>query len=169
MFDIRGAAVTAALALVTDGRPTRPARRSAGGRSPERARQRPIRPLSIPEHERRCRPARPMRPGCAIGRPGASAMVRRRRLVLGAVAAGLLAALALPWSGTGGHPLATPGPALAGDVVSPHVRYVVEPGDTLWSIAERLDPAGDPRPVVARLAAEVGSDTVVPGERIVLP
>jgi hypothetical protein len=90
-------------------------------------------------------------------------------LVLGTVAAGLLAALALPWSGTGGHPLATPGPALAGDPVVAHAPYVVQPGDSLWSIAQRLDPTGDPRPVVAQLAAEVGSDTVVPGERIVLP
>ena len=84
------------------------------------------------------------------------------------VAAGLLVALALPWSGTGGS-LATPGPALAGDTVAPHTSYVVRPGDTLWSIAARLDPTGDPRPVVAKLEAQVGGDTVVPGERIVLP
>ena len=45
----------------------------------------------------------------------------------------------------------------------PTPTYVVQPGDTLWSIAERLDPTGDPRPVVAQLAAQVGGDTVVPG------
>jgi hypothetical protein len=84
------------------------------------------------------------------------------------VATGLLVALALPWSGTGGS-LATPGPALAGEAVTPHSSYVVQPGDTLWSIAVRLDPTGDPRPTVAKLEAEVGGDGVVPGEQLVLP
>jgi hypothetical protein len=49
------------------------------------------------------------------------------------------------------------------------VTYTVRPGDTLWTIAERVDPSADPRPLVARLAAQTGSDNVVPGERIVLP
>ena len=30
----------------------------------------------------------------------------------------------------------------------PRVTYVVEPGDTLWSIARRVAPGRDPRPVV---------------------
>jgi nucleoid-associated protein YgaU len=47
--------------------------------------------------------------------------------------------------------------------------YTVKAGDTLWSIAERLDPSADPRPVVAELAKATGSDTVFPGERITLP
>jgi hypothetical protein len=93
--------------------------------------------------------------------------VRRRRVVLGTVVAGLLGALALPWGGAGGHTITTSAPA--GAAVAHHAGYVVRPGDTLWSIAERLDPSGDPRPVVAQLAAEVGSDTVVPGEHVVLP
>jgi len=88
--------------------------------------------------------------------------------VLGTAAAALLAALALPWSGTGGRPLATPGPALAGALVD-HAVYVVQPGDTLWSIAVRLDPSGDPRPTVQRLEHQVGGDAVHPGERVVLP
>jgi nucleoid-associated protein YgaU len=46
-----------------------------------------------------------------------------------------------------------PGVAMGGgpDAEGPVVVYVVEPGDTLWGIAHRLDPAGDPRPVVDRL------------------
>jgi hypothetical protein len=91
--------------------------------------------------------------------------VRRRRVLLVAMGR-LLLALALPLSGTGGnsHPI---GSALA-ETGHP-VAYTVQPGDTLWSIAERVDPAGDPRPLVARLASQLGSDTVVPGEHLVLP
>jgi nucleoid-associated protein YgaU len=91
--------------------------------------------------------------------------VRRRRTLL--VLMGLLlGALAIPLGGTGG-PSHAPGSALAG--TGHPVAYVVRPGDTLWTIAERVDPGGDPRPLVARLAAQVGSDTVTPGERLSLP
>jgi Tfp pilus assembly protein FimV len=34
------------------------------------------------------------------------------------------------------------------DRPTPRVTYVVEPGDTLWSIARRVAPGRDPRPVV---------------------
>jgi hypothetical protein len=95
--------------------------------------------------------------------------VRRRRLLLGATAAGILVALALPWGGAGGHPLATPGPVLAGAAVTAGADYVVQPGDTMWSIARRLDPGADPRVIVAQLEAQVGSDSLQAGERIHLP
>jgi hypothetical protein len=94
-----------------------------------------------------------------------SPAVRRRRTLLGLMAL-LLVGLALPLSGTGGHSHTT-GSALA-ETGGP-VGYTARPGDTLWTIAERVDPHVDPRPLVARLAAQTGSDRVVPGERIVLP
>ena len=34
------------------------------------------------------------------------------------------------------------------DRPAPQVTYVVEPGDTLWSIARQVAPGRDPRPVV---------------------
>jgi len=34
------------------------------------------------------------------------------------------------------------------DRPAPRATYVVEPGDTLWSIARRVAPGQDPRPVV---------------------
>ncbi len=98
-------------------------------------------------------------------RRGPSAAVRRRRTLLATMGL-LVVGLALPLSGTGGNSHAT-GSALA-ETGHP-VTYTVRPGDTLWTIAERVDPSADPRPLVARLAAQTGSDNVVPGERIVLP
>jgi hypothetical protein len=52
---------------------------------------------------------------------------------------------------------------------APAAVYVVQPGDTFWEIARRLDPTGDPRPLVARLVAAHGSPVLVPGERLALP
>jgi hypothetical protein len=94
-----------------------------------------------------------------------SPQVRRRRTLL-AVLGLLLIALALPLSGTGGYSHPT-GSALAGNR-GPFV-YTVQPGDSLFSIAERLQPKADPRPLVAKLASQTGSESVTPGERIVLP
>ena len=90
--------------------------------------------------------------------------VRRRRTLL-VVMGVMLGVLALPLSGTGGHshPIGSAQPD-AGPIT-----YVVQPGDSLWSIAQRVDPSGDPRPLMTRLASQIGSDTVVPGERVVLP
>jgi nucleoid-associated protein YgaU len=49
--------------------------------------------------------------------------------------------------------------------------YVVREGDTLWSIAERVAPGTDLRPVVDALAAVNGVDagSIVPGQLLVIP
>ena len=143
---------------------TRPGFPTTGGAAPAR-------PYLGSEPGPRRHHPRPTRGGCAVGGSDARrrAVARRRRVLLGTAATALLVALALPWGGTGGHTLATPGPALVGEVVRPHAPYVVRPGDTLWTIAERLAPGGDPRPVVAQLESQVGGDTVVAGERLTLP
>ena len=91
-----------------------------------------------------------------------SRSVRRRRTVVGAVVVGLFGLLALPAGALGGH-----APAPSTLATTDHgARYVVRPGDTLWSIATRLDPSGDPRVLVSRLSAQLGTDTVVPGEHL---
>jgi len=119
----------------------------------------------------------------SVARARAAVMYRRRRIGF-IVAAGIflygLWTLALgvvsiagaaPTADVGS--LATSLPA----VVSVHVPdaaaaslYVVQPGDTLWSIAEDLDLGGDLRGVVDRVAELNGGRTTLrPGQRLVLP
>ena len=49
--------------------------------------------------------------------------------------------------------------------------YVVRPGDTVWSIAERASGGGDPRSLVDAIAARNGIDagSIVPGQALVIP
>jgi LysM repeat protein len=53
---------------------------------------------------------------------------------------------------------------------SPHAVHVVEPGDTLWGIAEATYD-GDPRQAVHRLqeANDLSDATLVVGQELVLP
>ncbi len=95
-----------------------------------------------------------------------ASIYRRRR----AVAAGLVVALVLAVYAAlglfGGGP--RPAPDRPADLRE-GTTYIVQPGDTLWSIAERLDPDGDPRPVVDRLARARGGAVLHVGERLRLP
>jgi nucleoid-associated protein YgaU len=95
----------------------------------------------------------------------ATRRLRRRRLTVGTFVAATAVALALPVSTLGGRPSA----ASATGELRPGATYVVQSGDTLWDMATRLDPTGDPRVLVAQLEEETGSDAVVPGEHLRLP
>jgi Tfp pilus assembly protein FimV len=44
--------------------------------------------------------------------------------------------------------------------------YVVQPGDTIWSIAHDLDPSGDTRATVDRIVALNGGAALEPGQRL---
>jgi LysM repeat protein len=46
--------------------------------------------------------------------------------------------------------------------------YVVQPGDTYWTIARRLQPTGDVRVLVDRLSGDHGGAPLQPGEQLVL-
>lgn len=113
---------------------------------------------------------RPTAGRAAAVRPPVAAVYRRRRavalLVVVAVAAALILALAGLFSSFG----PAPAPASPADrLVGPGAVYVVQPGDTFWAIARRLQPGGDPRPLVARLVAAHGGAALRTGERLSLP
>jgi hypothetical protein len=106
-------------------------------------------------------------------RPSA-AVYRRRRLVAAAVVV-LIASTA--WLAVVGARTVLAGPpavpaTTAATVEAPPAGagpvHVVQPGDTLWSIAEGLEPSGDVRTVVDELADRAGAGPLQAGQRIPL-
>jgi len=88
------------------------------------------------------------------------AVYRRRRVLAALVGLGLLLTVARAGATLGGASLAAPERL-------PHVQHmVVEPGDTLWSIARRAAPGRDVRPIVDAMARTLGTTKVVVGEQI---
>ena len=77
--------------------------------------------------------------------------------------------LAVPVAALGGRPATPPASPSTAVVVPGSTVYVVQPGDTLWSIALAFDHGGDPRPLAEAIAKETGSAVVAPGERIRIP
>jgi LysM domain len=88
------------------------------------------------------------------------AVYRRRRVLAALVGLGLLLTVARAGATLGGASLAAPERL-------PHVQHiVVQPGDTLWSIASRAAPGHDLRPIVDKMVQSLGTSTVVAGETI---
>lgn len=119
--------------------------------------------------ERSARPVHQIRPA----RPDARVYRRRRVVTLLAVAAiALMAAtvIRMALAGSGGGALTATGSsgAAASSLTGSHV-YVVQPGDTLWSIVLSLNHQGDPRPEVDRLALQLHGQPLLPGDRLLLP
>ena len=90
-----------------------------------------------------------------------AAVYRRRRLLAAALGLGLVLTVARAGAALGGVSTTTITER------DPHVEsVVVQQGDTLWSIAERLAPERDPREVVDALVQARGTSTIVPGETL---
>ena len=87
----------------------------------------------------------------------------RRRVVAVAVGLAALAMAGKAGAALGGSPLAVPERRPAAS------QSVVQPGESLWSIAAKLEPGRDPRPVVDELTAARGGAPLVPGEVVTLP
>ncbi len=87
---------------------------------------------------------------------------RVRRLVVVAIAFGLV--LGVMSFGRQADAALTPEARAADAVV-----VIVQPGDTLWGIAQTLRPADDPRGLVDQLSELAGSTSLQPGQEIVIP
>jgi hypothetical protein len=110
-------------------------------------------------------------PGGAGDRQRRPAPPYARRRLVALVLATLVLTVAVYGARSFLAPLAEPAPAgPAPAAASPgSVQVVVQPGDSLWSIARRARPDGDIRPLVDRLVAEHGSTPLRPGEVIPIP
>jgi hypothetical protein len=122
--------------------------------------------------------SRPGHGGRTPPRPLPDRATRWRRRRLAALVAGTLLVLGLagvtqvvaPLLGSSGGA----SPATASSGASPPVAgevYVVQPGDTLWTVAAAVAPGRDPRPVVDRLRdvnAIDGGGALDVGDRLVI-
>jgi hypothetical protein len=115
----------------------------------------------------------PGRPPTPVGHAAVAAGSRRisratyvrRRALVAALAVVLVLVMAQAGAALGGSSLAAPERRPA----STHAEakaVVVHDGDSLWSIARRLAPGSDPRPIVDALSAARGGAPLVPGETI---
>ena len=95
-------------------------------------------------------------------RPVSPEVYRRRRLAAVAVVLGL----ALGLASFGRQAEATPSADVRG---AEAVLVVVQPGDTLWTIAESLLDNTDPRPLVAELSEIAGGTSIQPGQLLRIP
>jgi hypothetical protein len=101
------------------------------------------------------RPARPR-----VTRRARASVFWRRRLVATALGLGIVLAAAHAGTALGGSTTSTP-------ERRPHVvEVVVRPGDSLWTIAQRVAPDSDPRTVVDHLVAARGTADVRTGDTI---
>lgn len=104
-------------------------------------------------------------------RPSPQTFRRRRVAALGLLvlsACLVIIAVQAALGRAGGGPLTTTGVA-GGLRAAAAESWVVRPGDTLWSIASAIAPGRDARPIVDRLAAELGGSSLFPGEVVPIP
>lgn len=96
--------------------------------------------------------------------PNPAATYRRRRLVAGVLAVLVLLSLVT----TAARLLGGDADAVGRARPVAELSVVVEPGDTVWSIAEALAGDDDVRPVVDAIVAANGGAQLVAGERLLL-
>jgi nucleoid-associated protein YgaU len=106
--------------------------------------------------------------GAALGGFSLAASERRPTVATDRAAVRAVAA-APPGSSSSGAVDARPTPVVgAGHDAGQHL-VVVRPGDTLWSIATRVDPDADPRPLVDAMSDARDGAPLVPGETVRVP
>ena len=94
----------------------------------------------------------------------------KRRVVVVLLAVALVLVMARAGAALGGITPATPErhPAHSEQTTSRSTSHstIVRPGDSLWTVAERLAPGDDPRPVVDALSEARHGTVLTPGETI---
>lgn len=116
--------------------------------------------------------------GRTVGAPVALDLGIRPAHIVGAAVALVLAVLLSVAIGSGALAGLAPAPtaaqpttarpaAAAADAAATTVR--ARAGDSLWSIARRLQPTGDVRPLVDQLVSLNGTAPLQPGQAVVLP
>lgn len=90
-------------------------------------------------------------------------------MVAAMAAAVLVAALLALGIGAGTFSGLVPTPGTGSVAAADGTVVVVEPGDSVWSIARSLQPEGDVRPLVHRIVQVNGSRLLQPGQEIVVP
>lgn len=109
-------------------------------------------------------PARP------APRPSVTRLTRRGRLTRSLILVVLLAAVAVL---TAGRLLGSPARAAVevSDVAIPTATVTVEPGDSLWLIAQTVAPQQDPRDMVVAMRELNGlvDNTIHPGQTLLIP
>jgi len=98
----------------------------------------------------------------------APAAYRLRRVVALAVVVGVLLTAWIALQVLAGA-WGVPGTSAPASTARAPLTIVVAPGDTFWSIAARLQPDGDLRPLVDRLVAAHGGGVLEAGERLSIP
>ena len=112
-------------------------------------------------------PRRSARPLSAVPDVAAGEAVDARRRLVSAVGAAVLAiAMLLAVAALTLTPPMTPGTTGAPATLADHV--VVE-GETMWSIAQDVAPAGEAATYVERLVAANGGAVIVPGQVLTVP
>lgn len=130
--------------------------RFADPRFPDDPRPAPVRRLRVADPDLRQYRPRP-------ARSHQRAVYRRRRVLAALVGLGFVLAMVRAGVMLGGSSLATPERL-------PHVQLLVaQPGDTLWSLAERAAPGRDVRPIVDAMAKSRGTTTVNAEELVSVP
>ncbi len=104
--------------------------------------------------------------------PDRATRIRRRRLAVLVVAVALVAATVIGVRAIGGSAqvdgTARPEVVELQPVPVADQRYIVQPGDTLWSIATEVAPDDDPRAVVDALREANGGPALQVGDELIL-
>lgn len=111
-------------------------------------------------------------PVARVSRPGSSLdqVYVRRRVAVGVLAFVFCCGLWFLGSGIASIAGASSPSEIPVLSIAPQETHVVQPGDTLWSIASDLEIDGDLRPIVDQIAALNGGDAVLqPGQRLMIP